>query len=122
MVDDRQRQILRALINMAWADGEVVPEESSMIARFADELGVSLIDKIQSLDAGLSGSGQQIEADLESVLPDHASRLEAIEMLVSLSFADGHLDDGEMKYLGTLAVKLGIGADELDQIRQRVSS
>lgn len=121
-MDDRQRQILRALINMAWADGEVVPEESSMIARFADELGVSLIDKIQSLDAGLSGQGQQIEADLESVLPDHASRLEAIEMLVSLSFADGRLDDNEMKYLGTLAVKLGIGADELDQIRQRVSS
>ncbi len=120
-MDERQKNILGALIQMAWADGKITPEETQMISSFADRLGISLVDRISELASGLSQRREEQEIELEKVLPDHASRLEAMQMLVSLSFADGSLDSGEMDYLGRLALRLGIQAHELEQMRQSAS-
>lgn len=117
-MDARQKEMLRALAQLAWADGSVSTAETDLIADFAEKLGVSLVERIAEMDSGLSQPPDPTPVDLEAVLPDHESRLEAMQMLVCLCFADGQLDPGEMSYLGDIAVKLGIGAQELDAMRQ----
>ncbi len=116
-MDARQREIIRALAQLAWADGEVTPEETELISQFADKLGLSLIDKISQLDSGLAAP-DDAPVDLEAVLPDYQSRKDAMQMLVTLCFAGGQVKDSEMKYLGEIAVKLEISAQDLEEMRQ----
>lgn len=120
-MDDRQREILRALAQLAWADGEVTPEETELISNFADRLGLSLIDKIATMDSGLA-EPDRAPVDLQKVLPDYASRKEAMQMLVTLCFAGGQVKDSEMQYLGEIAVKLEINAADLEEMRQNAAT
>lgn len=117
-MDQRQKAIVKSLFQVAWADGHVSAEESALLANFLPRLGLSMAEMICEMDAGLTENPEG-EAPLEHLLPDHESRLAAMELLVRVSFSDGHLADAEVEYLGHLAVRLGIGSGELEQMRQR---
>jgi sulfite reductase beta subunit-like hemoprotein len=79
-----------------------------------------MVERLVAMDHALAEPPKQAE-DLLTALPDAASRQDAMEMLVRVCFADGETHAEELRILGDLAVRWGIGADDLDRIRRNVT-
>jgi uncharacterized tellurite resistance protein B-like protein len=116
-VTELQAETARCLFRLAWADGHVNQHEVDIISGLLERLGLSLVERLAAMDAGLSAPQG---AALEVALARREDRLQAMEMLVHTCFADGVAHPEEVHLLGDLAVRWGIGADELEQLRVKV--
>lgn len=110
-----QAETARCLFRLAWADGHVNQNEVDVISGLLERLGLSLIERLSAMDAGLG----QLHEDrpLETTLTRPEDRLQAMEMLIRTCFADGSAHPKEVSLLGDLALRWGISADELERLR-----
>lgn len=118
-VDRRQTHLVKSLFAMLWADGDASDREIEVVSRLMERVGLPIEERLAVMDAHLSDPDLAQTASLEGVLPDQASRLEAMELLVTLCFCDQHLAPEELEILHQLAVSLEINAQQLEQIRHR---
>ncbi|MEW6277803.1 MAG: TerB family tellurite resistance protein [Candidatus Eremiobacterota bacterium] len=118
-MNPRQVEILKSLFRMTWADGDASDEEVEILSRLLARLGLPLAARVVALDLGLSNPDVP-EDQLESVLPDRESRLEAMEMLLSVCFSDGRLDPRELDYVREVAGRLGLHAQDLEALRRKI--
>ncbi len=106
---DQDFAIVRALVPVAWADGEFAEREKETIEALLDAFGADDVEKekIRAFAAEPRSlddiSLQELSADDRRVLLQHA---------VLLSFADGDQDDKERAFLDKLAERLKVPADE----------
>lgn len=114
---DGKAEMLLALAQLAWADGEVAKEETETITRMADRIGVNLVERIATLDKGLSQPPESDLVHLEEVFPDQEQRRTALQMLVTLSMADGRVDPAEEEFIRNMAARLQISEQDLDGMR-----
>lgn len=114
----QQAEMVKALLKMAWADGEASEEEVEVLSRLMVRLGLPLAERVTVLDGGLSAPIEEKD-HLEQALPDRDSRLQAMEMLLTVCFSDETLAPQEISYIQDLAGRLGISAPELETLRQR---
>jgi len=114
-VNDRQREIVKALIQMAWADHRWAPEEETMVANVLLRMGCES-SEVEELKVDLRQHPDM--AHLEAYIPDHDSRLNAMRLLLAVAFADNALASEEYSYIQRTAAKLSIDDTELDQLRQ----
>lgn len=114
-MNDRQREIVKALIQMAWADQRWAPEEESMVANVLLRMGCESAEVEQLKDALKQYPDM---AHLETHIPDHDSRLNAMRLLLAVAFADNALASEELDYIQRMASRLSINDTELDQLRQ----
>lgn len=119
-MDASLSEIARSLFQLAWADGHVNAREVEVISAMLERLGVPMVERLVAMDHALAEPPKQAE-DLLTALPDAKSRQDAMEMLVGLCFADGQTHPEELRILGDLAVRWGIGADDLEAIRRKVT-
>ncbi len=93
------------LVEIAHADGRVDEAEMKMLNRFGARLGLTQpeIDELMV-------SGKQ-----SSYIPPYelAKRFEQLYDVVRMIFADGEVDDEELKLASTLAVKSGFDDDDV---------
>jgi len=106
---EQEYAIVRALVPVAWADGEFADKEKEMLEALLDAYQASDDEKkklreyakekrtLEDIDL------QELSASDRRVLLGHA---------VLLTFADGHQHATESKFLDDLYVKLKIPADE----------
>lgn len=85
-----------------------------------ERLGMPMVQRLVAMDHALAEPPKQAE-DLGAALPDSPRRLQAMEMLVQLCFADQQAHPEELRILGDLAVRWGISADQLEAIRLKVA-
>lgn len=112
--------VVKSLFAMLWADGDASDREIEVVSRLMERVGLPLEERLALMDAHLSDPELAGFASIESVLPDLPSRLEAMELLVTLCFCDQQLAPEEMDILHQLAVSLQISAHQLEEIRHRV--
>ena len=115
-MNNRHKAILKSLAEMAWADGEVTPEERAMLFTVCLQMGATEeeMDDLREVLGRPDGSS----SDLSSALPDKASRLNVMRILLTMSFVDGALAFAEYDLIEKKAQELGIDAEEMETLRQ----
>lgn len=111
--------LLKALFHMAWADGVVSPDEVQTLTSVLRQLGFSLADTICLLDKNLSKPpADNSPVQLEQLFPDRPSRMAALQALMTVCFSDGAIQPEQVGYIEGLVIRMGLGYDDLEQLRQ----
>ena len=116
-MDARQTELVKSLFKMVWADGQATDEEVDVLSRLLDRVGLKWAEKLAVMDTRLS-EPQLDPGRLDEVLHDRESRLEALELLITVGFSDQQLPPAELHIIEELALRWGITAAELEQLRQ----
>ena len=111
-----QTQLAQMLFRLAWADGVVKPAEVDLIADLLKQKGLGLAQRLALMDQGLSHPPGSVA--MEASMSEH-ERLQCMEALVKVCFADGHPQPAELTLLGDLALRWGISANQLEQLRRK---
>lgn len=112
-----QSQFTQILFRLAWADGRVKPEEVDLIDQLLKEKGLALAQRLVLMDQGLSQPPAGMLADDAM---SEAERLECMEALVKVCFIDQDAENREITLLGDLALRWGVSAQQLEQLRSRL--
>ena len=113
-----QLEVAKGLFQLAWADGSVQEQEVHLIAGLLQRMGVSMAERLAMMDEALSLPFSALP-DLDAVLPNRESRMAVMNQLVSVCFADGAAHPGEIEILGNLALRWGVTAEELEELRRK---
>jgi uncharacterized tellurite resistance protein B-like protein len=116
-MDNQNRVIMKTLAEMAWADGKVTEEEKALLFSVCLQMGATP-EEAEELKEALGQPSQTSEGDLKEALPDKASRLNVMRILMTMSFIDGALDFAEFDVIEGKAKELGLTADELETLRR----
>lgn len=114
-MDDREKEIVKALIQMAWADGRWTPDEEALVGLILARIGLAP-DEIESLKTEYSTPSEL--AALERVIPDKPKRINAMRLLLAVAYVDLDVPDEEALYLAKMAAKLNISPSELEGLMQ----
>lgn len=106
---DQELAIVRALVPVAWADGDFADKEKEMLEALLDAYGASDAQK-KSLREYAKEKRTLDDIDLQEL--SAGDRRTLLQNAVLLSFADGEQHPTEAKLLAELATKLRIPADE----------
>lgn len=112
-MDDRQREIMKSLMQMALADGKVTESERALLDNVAEMIGCPA----EELDT-LAGE----ESHLEEVMIDQEDRFDAVRSLLVLSISDQDVDAAELDYLWKVVEKLGITWEDFEKLRAEATS
>ncbi len=115
-MEPREQALLKGLVQLIWADGEVSEQERLMLGGILSELGVTTAE-IQQV-------GRMMVAppsldDLRDQIPDMESRQEIMKLLVAMSMADGQVDTTELRFLDRLAEHLEISAEVMEKLKEQ---
>ena len=101
--------IVKALIPVAWADGEFASQEMETIDALLDAFNAT--DDEKTAIKEYAGSKRTLDdIELQELSADDRRLL--LQHAVLMSFADGHQAPAELEFLGMLAAKLRIPPDE----------
>lgn len=114
-MDQREKEIVKALIQLAWADGRWTPNEEALVGLILARIGLST-DEIEALKSQYRDPTEL--AELERVIPDKPRRLNAMRLLLAVAYADLDVPDEEALYLGKMATRLGISPAELEGLME----
>ena len=106
---DGEFAIVRALVPVAWADGEFAAKEKEMLEGLLDAYGASDGERATLLDYAREKRTLD-DIDLQEL--SAGDRRVLLQIAVLLTFADGKQDASEAKVVEDLAAKLRIPADE----------
>lgn len=112
-MDDREREVLKSVVGMIWADGEVSDEERAFLGTILLKLGYTETDILEVGKFMQEGT----PPDLDGLFPRADSRRKLMKVLCSLSLADGGTKLAELRYLNAIARQLQIEPEELAEIR-----
>lgn len=110
---DGELAIVRALVPVAWADGDFAEKEKEMIEALLDAYEASDAEKKALRDYAKE---KKTLEDIDVQELSAADRRVLLQHAVLLSFADGEQHPTESKLLGELAQKLRIPADEAKHV------
>lgn len=105
--------IVKALVPVAWADGEYADREKQTIEALLDAFGADDVEKEQ-IRAFAEKKRTLEDIELSSLSADDRRIL--LQHAVLMSFADGKQDDSERKLLDNLAKRLKLPGDEAKAI------
>ncbi len=106
---EQEYAIVRALVPVAWADGEFADTEKEMLEALLDAYGATDAQK-QALREYAKEKRTIDDINLQDLsAPD---RRVLLQQAVILSFADGEQHPTEAKFLADLATRLRVPADE----------
>lgn len=109
-----EREILKSLIQLVWADGTVDDRERGILGRMLAELELSPKD-IQEVGQMMTAAPDQ--PDLQVILQkDQAEKSELMKLMLAFAMVKGHLNPPEMRYLYAMGSKLGIEREEFDEL------
>ncbi len=114
-MEHRERALLKGLVQLIWADGEVSEEERLMLGGILTELGSSAAE-IE--EVGRMMVEPPSLDDLREKVPDAGSRREIMKLLLAMSMADGRVETTEIRFLDRLAEHLEIPSAELEALKE----
>ena len=103
-------EFFKNLVVMAAADRSFTQQEVEFLTQRAGRLGISAED----FDVAIRDA---LEPDAALTLPpSHQERVTLLRELIQTMAADGHLADTEKELLAVSVAKIGLTADELNEI------
>ena len=117
-MDEKKREIARALVQIAWADNELTPGEAELLSQFLRKIG---FDEESAQQAWLTENQPVNYEALRRLLPDHAERLELMKELLTISFSDDHLTFDEFDVLDKMAQALEVSEEEVERLRTEIN-
>lgn len=115
-MDQRERALLKGLVQVIWADGEVSDEEREMLGGILSELGSS---SAEIEEVGRMMTAPPDIGNLREQIPDMESRQEIMKLLLAMSMADGRVDTSEIRFLNKVAEHLEIPHATLDHLKEQ---
>ena len=113
-MNKQEREVLKSLIQIVWADGEVDERERLILGKMLAELDLSQKDL---REVGEMMTHAQDLPDFDVILaknPDE--KMDLMKLLLALSMSKGHLNPPEMRYVQTIAQKLDISREQMDRL------
>jgi uncharacterized membrane protein YebE (DUF533 family) len=108
-MDDQQFALIRSLVPVAWCDGHFTEKETEMLEALLAAYGAS-DDEKKKLREYAQEKRTLDDIDLQELSGD--DRRVLLQHAVILTFADGDQHATESTFLGELAAKLKVPADE----------
>ncbi|MBI3925621.1 MAG: DUF533 domain-containing protein [Armatimonadetes bacterium] len=113
-MDATERALLKGLVQVIWADGEVDQKEREMLGGILAQMGCSA-EEIQEVAAMMMGERKEQVALTD--LPDRESRREIMKVLLAMAMADDRIDVNEVRFLNKMANHLEIDEDDLEVLK-----
>jgi tellurite resistance protein len=110
---EQEFAIVRALVPVAWADGEFADKEKEMLEALLDAYGATEDEKKQLREYATTKRTLE-DINLQDLSAE--DRRVLLQCAVLLTFADGHQHVEESKLLHELAAKLRIPDDEAKHV------
>lgn len=110
---EQEFAIVRALVPVAWADGDFAEKEKEMLEALLEAYGANENQRAQLRDYAKERRTLD-DIDLQEL--SAADRRVLLQCAVLLTFADGHQHASETQLLGELATKLRIPNDEAKHV------
>jgi len=110
---EEELAIVRALVPVAWADGEFAEKEREMLEGLLEAYGATDAEKA---DVRSYASEKRTLEDINLQDLSAGDRRVLLQCAVLLTFADGEQHASESKLLGDLAVKLRIPDEEAKSV------
>lgn len=109
-----EEALLKGLVHLIWADGEVSDDERELLGGVLIVLGLSEeeIEKVGHMMTAPPALG-----DLKASVPDQNSRIEIMKVLIAAAFADGNVHKKELRFLDKMAIHLDITHAELEALK-----
>ena len=109
-----EQALLKGLVHVIWADGEVTDDERDLLGSVLVQLGSTpaQVKEVAQMMIDPPDLG-----DLKSAVPDHGSRLELLRILLAMAHADGKVAGAEMRLLEKMAQQLDVTLAELEAIK-----
>ena len=108
-----EQALLKGLVHVIWADGEVTEDERELLGNVLVQLGSS---EAQVREVAEMMVAPPDLGDLKAAVPDHGSRLELMKVLLVMAHADGNIDVTELHFLEKMARELGISPEEMESM------
>lgn len=114
----QEREILKSLVQIVWADGTIDEREREMLGRLLAELDLSRKDIIE---VGTMMTEATDLPDLDVILArGKEEKDDLMKLLLALAMDRGHLNPPEMRYVQAIATKLQIDKESLDGLIAQV--
>lgn len=112
------REVIKGLIQIVWADGDVDDRERVILGQMLSELGLSQKD--------LAEVGKMMQEAPE--LPDlsgirdesDAEREDLMRVMLALAMSKGHLNPPELRYINAVARQLDVSPEKLEALKKEV--
>ena len=119
LMGDSTHGLIQALFHMVWADGVVSPEEVEALTSILKQFGFSLADIICLLDQHLSEPPEDLApVRLDEWFESRDDQKRALLALMKVCFSTGSIDAEQIGYIEGLVVRMGLSAQELEELRQ----
>lgn len=115
-MDEQSRQILKAMIEMAWADGHASSEESGLLLKALQEAGAS-DEELVELGSLLERYDPTSAAQIDPRELDEDKRLGVMRALLIVSFMDGHVSLAEYAQIERWQTTLEITPEQMELLR-----
>jgi len=119
-VNAQEREIIKTLIQIVWADGQVDDRERDILGKMLVELDLSPKDIAEVGQMMTEAPEAPKLAEVLSKSP--AERRDVMKVAMAMAMDNGHLNPPEMRYVQAIASKLEIDKDELEKIRLEVKA
>ena len=110
---EQEFAIVRSLVPVAWADGDFAAKEKEMLDGLLEAYGATDAEKAQLRDYAKE---KRTLEDINLQDLSAGDRRVLLQCAVLMTFADGVQNPAESKFLGELATKLRIPAEEAKQV------
>ncbi len=118
-MDDTERALLKGLVHVIWADGEVNDAERRLLGGVLAQLGCSPAE-IQEV-AEMMTNPPAVD-NLKEHVPEYEARKEIMKVLLAMALADGQVDMKELRFLNRMAVHLEISEGDLEALKKETVS
>lgn len=114
-MQNTEKALLKSLIHVIWADGEVSSEEQRLLHGILNQLQLDAAEKREVAEM-LADQPPRME-DLRQLAGDMEGRKEIMKVLLAMAMADGHIELTEIRFLEKIARNLEISDADLEQLR-----
>ena len=114
----KHREIIKSLIQIVWADGNVDERERELLGRMLVELDLSHKEISEVAKIMMEASDAP---DLDAILAEgDESARDLMKVLLALAMTKGELGAPELRYVQAIAHKLQLDKEELEQLKKEV--
>ena len=113
-MQEAEKALLKSLVHMIWADGEVSEDERRLMGGVITQL--DLDDQALTEVATMMAKPPDLN-NLKASVKDPESRKEIMKVLLAMAMADGKVEVSELRYLNKIARQLELSDADLEILK-----
>lgn len=112
------REVIKGLVQIVWADGDVDDRERVILGQMLTELGLSQKDLVE---VGKMMQEAPELPDLSAIVKSsQAEKEDLMRVMLALAMSKGHLNPPELRYISAVAKQLEVSGEQLEALKKEV--